>query len=112
MTRTRIITLLVVLALALSVVAPAFAATEQARLPWRALAELFNWLEGDPWRHWGFFYCFDDETYWYLFHWPENWREYPDWLLDEYKDYWNDVTGTTFGPCGHGSGVQNGDIYP
>ncbi len=117
MNRTRIITLLVVLALALTVVAPAFAYEPEARIPWRELAQLLSAITGL--HFWGFFFCApDDETYIYFgpsdFFPPlgGDWREWPAWLQDEWKDNWNDTTGTTFGPCGHGSGVQNGDTYP
>ncbi len=104
MKRTRIITLLVVLALALTVVAPAFAATEPARLPWRDLAEFYNVLFGGAW---GFFSCggegtvFEGENFvWYFFGFYD-WREWPDWLRDEAIDYFNATNpyGDTFGHC-------------
>ncbi len=117
MNRTRIITLLVVLALALTVVAPALAYEPQARIPWRELSQLLSALTGL--HFWGFYFCAPDGETYAVYGIPSDvfppggdWREWPDWLLDEWKDYWNDTSGTTFGPCGHGSGVQNGDIYP
>ncbi len=111
MKRTRIITLLVVLALALTVVAPAFAYEPAARIPWRELAEYLSWLLGPGTGVWGFFVCYNEaETYWGLLLStpPEFWRELPDWLWDEYIDFFEDSTGLTFGPCRNGKGNQGG----
>ncbi len=109
MKRTRIITLLVVLALALSVVAPAFAYEPQSRIPWRQLAEMYSAALGLP--VWGFFFCDVNtgQSYFTLF--PEYsymWREWPDWLRQEAIDYWNSLppTNLQYGHCRGGGGVN------
>ncbi len=120
MKRTRIITLLVVLALALAVVAPASAATEPARLPWRDLAEFYAWFFGLP--AWGFWTCggegtaFEGDNWQWAF-WSYDWREWPDWLKDEAIDWFNanNPYGDTFGHCRDVPGAgQSGccDVVP
>ena len=124
---TRFISLLVVLALALAVVTPALAnGNTPARLPWREFAQVINWATCayfhicDP-NAWGFFSCGPDgETYWWGFFNGVGWREWPEWLMDEYIDAfeagtapsWPDTTGWTFGPCRDGNGVEGGDWGP
>ena len=116
MKRTRIITLLVVLALALSVVTPALAnGNSPARLPWRELAAILNWFYLGDVYWWGFFVCDVNtgQTYWtYFGSYPEDWREWPDWLKQEYIDIWNSLPpiNLQFGPCRDGNGVNQ--TYP
>ncbi len=111
MKRTRIITLLVVLALALTLVAPAFAYEPAARIPWRELADLLSALTGYHW--WGFFFCYNENETWggIFYDTSFDWREYPDWLVDEYIDYFNSLLPGMlyFGHCRNEPGFQGID---